>query len=297
MKKNWKFQGKVHLDEEQRRLFHALLIPLLVIVLIVVIVVADRCGRKAPVEPSSETESTAMETMSSSETLSESSETETEAPTTEAETETADAFETENFKRDSIPEILDLMKSYFQAREAADAEAMNRLYGIGEEDMSYEELEAKRTRMRSNSKYVTGFENIATYVRPGKTTDSWLVYTIADIKFRSVQTAAPMIMWVYVTKDAEGNYLLADNESLPGDVLDYVSAASRTDEVRRLAADVNDRLKAALNEDSDLKQVYGILNSDSPLWVDDEQNTEPEVVILDEETSAGDTDSAESAGQ
>lgn len=284
MKNDWKFQRNQRRDDDQKKLLGAMVIPLIVIVLILVIVVADRCGRKEPDEESTEAVTTVGDTMSSTA----APETESSEDSGEGETEpaeTADPFEEENFERDSIPEILDLMKRYFSARATADAVAMNQLYGIGEEDVSVVELEAQKTRMRSNSKYVSGFENIVTYVKPGTTSDTWLVYTIAEIQFRSVKNRAPMIMWCYVKKDAEGNYLLVDNRNLPTEVLNYVDEAGRSEAVRRLAADVNTRLKTALEEDSDLQQVYGILNSDSPLWVDEDPNTDPDLVILDDETS------------
>lgn len=297
MKKNRKFQRDSRIDDEQKKLLSALVIPLIVIVLILVIVVADRCGREELEEDPAETVTTVADTMAPTEAV----QTEDEAGAPEdAETSEAagatDAFSAENFERDGIPEILDLMKKYFEARATADAVAMNQLYGIGEDEVSVTALEAQKTRMRSNSKYVTGFEDIATYVKPGKDADSWLVYTTAQIKFRSVTTTAPMIMWCYVTRDGEGNYLLVDNNSLSADILNYVDAAGRSEEVRRLAADVNTRLKTALNEDSDLKQVYGILNSDSPLWVDEDPDTEPEVVILGDETSEAETSEPSSEG-
>lgn len=296
MKKNRKFQRDSRIDDEQKKLLSALVIPLIVIVLILVIVVADRCGREEPKAESVEVETTAADTMASTEAAPTEDVADVPETTEEPEaTETTDAFSTENFERDGIPEILALMKQYFDARATADAVAMNQLYGIGEDEISVTALEAQKTRMRSNSKYVTGFEDIATYVKPGKDADSWLVYTTAQIKFRSVTTTAPMIMWCYVTRDGEGNYLLVDNNSLSADILNYVDAAGRSEEVRRLAADVNTRLKTALNEDSDLKQVYGILNSDSPLWVDEDPDTEPEVVILGDETSEAEESEAETS--
>lgn len=289
MKNDWKFQRNSRRTDDQKKLLGALVIPFIVIVLILVILVADRCGRKEPDQESTEAVTTAAVTMSTTAAPeAESGEDAGESDETGVP-ETADEFSAENFERDSIPEILDLMKQYFSARASADAVAMNQLYGIGEDEISVTELEAQKTRMRSNSKYVTGFQNIATYVKPGTAADTWLVYTIAEIQFRSVKNTAPMIMWCYVTKDAEGNYLLADSNSLPADVLAYVDAAGRSEEVRRLAADVNTRLKTALEEDSDLQQVYGILNSDSPLWVDDEPDTDQDIVILDDEASAGET--------
>ena len=300
MKNDWKFQRNQRRADEQKKLLGALVIPGIVIVLILVIVVADRCGRKEPDEESTEAVTSAGETMSTTAVPESESSGDVATADVSDTPETADPFAAENFERDSIPEILDLMKQYFSARATADAVAMNQLYGIGENEISVTELEAQKTRMRSNSKYVTGFENIATYVKPGTTSDTWLVYTTAEIQFRSVQNRAPMIMWCYVKKDAEGNYLLADSNSLPADVLAYVDEAGRSEEVRSLAADVNTRLKAALQEDSDLQQVYGILNSDSPLWVDDISETEPDIVILDEEASGAETpaaDNGETAGE
>ncbi len=282
MKNDWKFQRNSRRDDDQKKLLGALGIPLIVIILILVIVVADRCGRKETEKESTKVVTTTGETMSTTaapETEPESSEG-TEAA---EEPETGDSFAAENFERDSVQEILSLMEQYFHARATADAVSMNRLYGIGENDISVTELEAQKTRMRSNSKYVTGFENIATYIKPGITSDTWLVYTTAEIQFRSVKNRAPMIMWCYVKKDADGNYLLTDSNNLPAEVLTYVDAAARSEEVRRLAADVNTRLKAALEEDSDLQQVYGILNSDSPLWVDDDPEPDLEIEILDED--------------
>lgn len=284
MKKDNKFGKKGYLDEAQKKLLSAMSIPLIVIVLIVIIVVADRVGKKEPPVETTEAPSTVAETMA------ESSEAEAETETTEAETEPeetepADPFAAENFARDSVPEILDLMKQYFQARAGADAEKINQLYGIGE--VSVTALEEQKTRMRNNSKYVTGFDHVGTYVKPGVQTDSWLVYSVADIRFRSVETAAPMMMWCYVTKNAEGVYLLADPNTLSPEILNYVDAANRTEEVRRLAADVNTRLHEALTADEELNTVYGILNADSPIWIEEgEQETEPEVKILEGETSA-----------
>lgn len=296
MRQNRRFQRKGKLTEEQRRLLPVVIIPLIVIILMVIIVVADRRGDEG--EPSGEalpTESVG-ETMGGEPTgtgVNEPTETEpseTQAPETEApETEPADAFVTDTFQRDSVPEILDLMKRYFRARATADAEAMNQVYGIGE--VSEADLEAQRARMRSNSKYVQDFEAVTTYVKQGTTSDAWLVYALADIRFHSVDTPAPMIMWCYVTKDAEGNYHIANQDTLSENVLYYIDAANHSEEVRRLASDVNVRLKEALNSDEALNEVYGVLREGSPVW--QEGDDEPEVVIVDGESEAAPEGGAE----
>ena len=292
MKHNWNFFQNESADAEKKALLPVLVIPLVVIVLMIVIVLADY-GKKRAEEPpavteTAETEEQEPETMAET---GESAETETDAEAeaeTEASEENRDPYTTENLTHDSVPEVLSLMKKYFTARASGDADTMNEIYGVS--GLSFTELEHEKTRLRSNSKYVQEFENITTYVRDGVTADSWLVYALADIKFHSVKTAAPMIMWCYVEKDSEGNFHIINDADLSENVLQFVETSNHSEEVRKLASSVNVKLKEALNSDEDLNSVYGVLRDGSPVY-DDGQ--EPEVVIGEEESSGSGTDSVE----
>ena len=179
------------------------------------------------------------------------------------------------------------MKSYFAAREDSDAETMSRIYGSGEQTEA--ELEEERKRLRSNAKYVQEFENIATYVMDGETADTWLVYTLYDIRFYSAETAAPMIMWCYVYRDAEGNYLIRSNDTLTEAEIDFADRISHSEEVRRLASGVNVKLKEALTADEELNSIYGVLRDGSPVY-----GEEPEQrIVVAETTAASEETSAE----
>ncbi len=94
-------------------------------------------------------------------------------------------------------------------------------------------------------------------MRDGVTSDSWLVYALADIKFHSVKTVAPMIMWCYVEKDSDGNYHIINDADLSEEVLQFVDRSNHSEEVRKLASSVNVKLKEALSPDEDLNSVYG----------------------------------------
>ena len=292
MKHNWNFFQNESADAEKKALLPVLVIPLVVIVLMIVIVLADY-GKKRAEEPpavteTAETEEQEPETMAET---GESAETETDTAAeaeTEASEENGDPYTTENLTHDSVPEVLSLMKKFFTARASGDADTMNEIYGVS--GLSFTELEHEKTRLRSNSKYVQEFENITTYVRDGVTADSWLVYALADIKFHSVKTAAPMIMWCYVEKDSEGNFHIINDTDLSENVLQFVETSNHSEEVRKLASSVNVKLKEALNSDEDLNSVYGVLRDGSPVY-DDGQ--EPEVVIGEEESSGSGTDSVE----
>lgn len=292
MKHNWNFFQNESADAEKKALLPVLVIPLVVIVLMIVIVLADYRKKRAEEPPAvtetAETEEQEPETMAET---GESAETETDTAAeaeTEASEENGDPYTTENLTHDSVPEVLSLMKKYFTARASGDADTMNEIYGVS--GLSFTELEHEKTRLRSNSKYVQEFENITTYVRDGVTADSWLVYALADIKFHSVKTAAPMIMWCYVEKDSEGNFHIINDTDLSENVLQFVETSNHSEEVRKLASSVNVKLKEALNSDEDLNSVYGVLRDGSPVY-DDGQ--EPEVVIGEEESSGSGTDSVE----
>ena len=295
MRHNRNLFGESGTDTEKKALLPVLVIPLVVIVLMIVIVLADY-GKKQAAEPAvaAETVETQPE---ETETMEAETETESAADETDAETETAeengDPYATENLAHDSVPEILSLMKKYFTARASGDADTMNEIYGVS--GLSFTEMEAEKTRLRSNSKYVQDFENVTTYVRDGVTADSWLVYALADIKFHSVKTSAPMIMWCYVEKDSEGNYHIINDADLSEDVLQFVDRSNHSEEVRKLASSVNVKLKEALNSDEDLNSVYGVLRDGSPVY---DNGEEPEVVIGGDETSEsgeGETVTAEGA--
>lgn len=282
MNREHRFRKTGRLDEEQKKLLQVLAVPLVVILLIIVIVIADRVKKKeeTPLAASAET----MES-----TEAPISEAAAEAPeTTSGETEPAepvDPFETDTLKRNTDPGIEALMQNYFTARKTADPRLMNRLYGLGE--LEEWQLETERVRLWTNAKYMTDFRNISLYVMDGLTPDSWLVYATTDIKFRMVETLAPMIMYSYVTKDAEGNYLLVNNKEFSYEISQFIETANQSEGVCRLAAAVNSGLQEALDADEELKAVYGILHSNSPVWGDEYQESMAEVKILtDEELEA-----------
>lgn len=296
MKHNWNFFQNESADAEKKALLPVLVIPLVVIVLMIVIVLADYEKKRAEELPAvtetAETEEQEPETMAET---GESAETETDTAAeaeTEASEENGDPYATENLTHDSVPEVLSLMKKYFTARASGDADTMNEIYGVS--GLSFTELEHEKTRLRSNSKYVQEFDNITTYVRDGATADSWLVYALADIKFHSVKTAAPMIMWCYVEKDSEGNYHIIKDENLSEEVLQLIDVSNHSEEVRKLASSVNVKLKEALNSDEDLNSVYGVLRDGSPVY---DNGDEPEVVIGDGETSESGEDGAAASSE
>lgn len=285
MRENSSFRQGQKKAEERKKLLKIAAIPVAVIVLILVIVLADRDkngSKQNEVQMQTETENFAEEE------TGEMSERESEENPEEAavQSEEPGSEEPENqpeeqiLKKDSVPEILDLMKDYYQARAAGDAELLNKLYGI--EGLSVIQLESEKTRMRSNSKYLRSFDNIVTYIADGLSEKEWLVYSTCDMHFHSVDTAAPMIMWCYVVQQENGSFLIQKQEDLSADVQHYVEVVSRSQEVRSLASDINVRLKDALTSDTELNAIYGVLRDGSPVYEDADAEQKAAVQILDD---------------
>ena len=292
MRHNSSFRQGQKKDEERKKLLKAAVIPLVVVILILVIVIADSDkDAKEPIDAKPAVVSEVVqkpETEAAEEAAADNGEQESdEEPTAEAsEEETTEAAAEMGrahepiLKKDSVPELLSMMKEYYQARATGDAELLNKLYGI--DGLSVTALEAEKTRMRSNSKYLRGFDNIVTYVADGLTENEWLVYSTCDMHFHSVDTTAPMIMWCYVVKQEDGTLLIQKPEALSTEVLHHVDVISRSQEVRSLASDINVRLKEALISDVDLNEIYGVLRDGSPVYQGDKTEETEAVQILDD---------------
>ncbi|MCC8125988.1 MAG: MSCRAMM family adhesin SdrC [Clostridiales bacterium] len=298
MRQDRRFQKKKGLTAEQKRLIPLAGIVIVLILFILIVFTAGHKNKTADLAAATEASSVAGE-ISPSENRSETagsdssdnpdgetstqetSDEETEAAT-EAETEPAAAL----LQKNSIPEILSVMEQYFTARANADADTINALYGVS--GAPEESLVAHRDQLMPAAKYISSFDDVTTYVMDGTAENNWLVYTTTDIRFFAATAKAPMIMWCFIEKGADDSYYILDNHLLSQDMLTCADIANHSDEVRELASEVNGRLRAALEEDADLDEVYGILRAGSPLWKDEEE-TAAEVVILDDSEAAADS--------
>lgn len=283
MREHSSFRQGQKKSEERKKLLKTAAIPLIVLILMLVIVIAER-GKDAVKSEDIPTAANMEET----EEVEGEQESEPMDETEEGNANAEEPIEEEEpiLQKDGVPELLSLMKQYYQARATGDAELLNRLYGI--EGLSFSALEAEKTRMRSNSKYLRSFDNIVTYVADGLKENEWLVYSTCDMHFHSVASSAPMIMWCYVVQQENGALLIQKPEELSAEVLHHVDVINRSQEVRSLASDINVRLKEVLTADAELNEIYGVLRDGSPVYEENEAQMRKAVQILDEseETSA-----------
>ena len=189
----------------------------------------------------------------------------------------------DGLRRSDIPEITALMEEYCAAKVSCDAEAMYRIYG--RTDMTgVEELEQ---RMQWRARYVEDIENVDCYILPGMEDNSYVTYVTADIKFRVTDTLAPTIMWCYVRQEDDGTWHIVEN--VTAEEAEYAAKAEQSESVRRLAAEVNEKLEVAVASDSRLASAYGMLR-DGTTVPDNLQTTAAA-------TTAAETAAAETSAQ
>ena len=251
-------------EEELRKYLKLLMIPGLIVLVILAVILAknlaeSKNGGKASEavqteQPVSESPSDAAEIpLESGESVEMPQETETQMQNTDA------------FLKDGVPEINKLAERYFAAKQAADIETVYRIFGrtdmegAGELDTDMEGAGELESEYRYTSRYTDGYENIVCYTKPGPAEGSYLVYISYDLKFKHAETLAPGLFRVYVITGEDGSLQMVDSSQQDEVVLQQFEEAEKTDELILLRTQVYAKLRQALETDSDLAGVYGVL--------------------------------------
>lgn len=201
-------------------------------------------------------------------------------------------FSAYELQKDANPQVNELISTYFQAKVDQDAQALYKVFGKGEDDR----LEERKQQLKDEAVYIEDYQDITCYTKAGMTDDSYVVYVTYDVKFRRVDTLAPGLMWCYVVKNDNGDYIIREN--VVGDEADYVAEQNRTEDVRLLSTQVNERLKQAIESDSLLAGIYKDLSNGAVVSTsEDEENADSQVMIgdgADASSDAGDGTTDES---
>lgn len=202
-------------------------------------------------------------------------------------------FSAYELQKDVNPQVNELISTYFQAKVDQDAQALYKVFGKGEDDR----LEERKQQLKDEAVYIEDYQDITCYTKAGMTDDSYVVYVTYDVKFRRVDTLAPGLMWCYVVKNDNGDYIIREN--VVGDEADYVAEQNRTEDVRLLSTQVNERLKQAIESDSLLAGIYKDLSNGAVVSTsEDEENADSQVMIgggADASSDAG-TDNTDESG-
>ena len=185
-------------------------------------------------------------------------------------------FSAYELQKDANPQVNELISTYFQAKVDQDAQMLYKVFGKEEDDR----IEERKQQLKDEAVYIEDYQDITCYTKAGMTDDSYVVYVTYDVKFRRVDTLAPGLMWCYVVKNDNGDYIIREN--VLGDEADYVASQNQTEDVRLLSTQVNERLKQAIESDSLLAGIYKDLSNGAVVSTsENEENADSQVMIGD----------------
>lgn len=246
----------------------------IVLVLLVVILVMDR----KPAGDKAQASSTSAEVTNASDiSIENDTETGTDDGSVEPDNnEYHQDFSAYELQKDAYPQVNELISTYFQAKVDQDVQLLYKVFGKEEDDR----LEERKQQLKDEAVYIEDYQDITCYTKAGMTDDSYVVYVTYDVKFRRVDTLAPGLMWCYVVKNDNGDYIIREN--VLGDEADYVASQNQTEDVRLLSTQVNERLKQAIESDSLLAGIYKDLSNGAVVSTsEDEENADSQVMIGD----------------
>ena len=185
-------------------------------------------------------------------------------------------FSAYELQKDAYPQVNELISTYFQAKVDQDVQTLYKVFGKEEDDR----MDERKQQLKDEAVYIEDYQDITCYTKAGMTDDSYVVYVTYDVKFRRVDTLAPGLMWCYVVKNDNGDYIIREN--VVGDEADYVASQNQTEDVRLLSTQVNERLKQAIESDSLLAGIYKDLSNGAVVSTsEDEKNADSQVMIGD----------------
>lgn len=174
-----------------------------------------------------------------------------------ADEQTANVPQTEEFQVDAIPEINELISSYYTAYAAGDVTALEAIaQPISDTEKSY---------IKVFSKYVDSYNNLSCHTKSGLNDGEYVVSVYLEMKFKDVATPAPGLDFFYLRTNESGK-LYIDNaysqfnqsnmeESTEADVQALINDFEQAEDVVALQSEVQQKYEQAIAADHDLDQM------------------------------------------
>lgn len=266
-----KRSGKGFDDKTKYARLLAIPAAIVIVLLIVILVMDKKPGNSKPVSDST------VSDVSSDISIEDDSQSSADDDSVEPDNkEYNQDFSAYELQKDAYPQVNELISTYFQAKVDQDVQALYKVFGKEEDDR----MDERKQQLKDEAVYIEDYQDITCYTKTGMTDDSYVVYVTYDVKFRRVDTLAPGLMWCYVVKNDNGDYII--RETVVGDEADYVAGQNQTEDVRLLSTQVNERLKQAIESDSLLAGIYKDLSNGAVVsGAEDEENADSQVMIGD----------------
>lgn len=137
---------------------------------------------------------------------------------------------------DAVPEVNELINTYYAAMVEGDTDTMSRLMNRLDET---EILKAQET-----SKYIESYPTMEIYTKTGPKENTYMAYVYYEVKFYDYDKPIPGMTTYYVCMDENGDYYLNEDGEEEEDVLNYIREVTLQDDV----VDLNNKVAVAYND-------------------------------------------------
>lgn len=149
--------------------------------------------------------------------------------------------------------INNLVKTYFQARLNCNKEMMKTVVN----NIDYVDMNT----IKDEAEYVENYSNIECHIKDGLDKNTYIVYVYNEMKIKDIDTVAPSIIMLYISKGADGNLCIFFGD-VDNDVEEFVNDLNSNDkEILNLIDNVNKKMEEALSKDKDLRKFVNDLNN------------------------------------
>lgn len=146
-----------------------------------------------------------------------------------------------------------LISQYRSAFEDADIEALKGLY--------HTDTVMNADVITAASNIIKKYKNTTCYIKPGRDSNSKVVFIYDDLKIDGIDTLIPNITYVCLLSDDDGGYYIYPGEYdnatsdyvYSSDIQKHINELMKDKEISALYSSVNSKITKAMNEDPDVK--------------------------------------------
>ncbi|MBP3700836.1 MAG: SH3 domain-containing protein [Lachnospiraceae bacterium] len=176
---------------------------------------------------------------------------------------------TYELQKNAIPQLNELVNTYFSAMKNADAQGyMNIVAG---DELTQEKLEKK-------GEFIEDYQNVECYTKPGMVEGTYVAFVYYEIKFHNIDTLAPSMIRLYVCTNEDGSMYINAGE-LDAELTGYMNVISNDEDLRLLEDETNRKLADACAADDKLNALYDLLKQGTVPETEPETTEEPETDI------------------
>jgi len=139
-------------------------------------------------------------------------------------------------QENTIPEITELINTYYEAQAAGDVDTIRSLVS----DIEDSEI----LRIVETSKYVENYPSLEIYTKAGPKDNTYIVYVCSELKFTDYDDLFPGMKVFYVCVNEDGQYYINESEEGGENELTYIREVTLQDDV----VDLNNKVAAAYND-------------------------------------------------